>query len=160
VVKWGELDTESHMNNNQAKPDNYADELDVYQAAWVTGKQRGKAVPLDGEKLAMLLEAGRINLNWLGDEEKDVLVKTGYKPEGIVNDKTKGYKNKPNIAEIIINSLYLSIDKDMPEVVNSEVWKGYSKDEKEMMRWHLFRLKYGFSPEYMYAKLIKKSLIG
>ena len=56
----------SNLDDTQ-KNQAYLDEL---QAKWVIGKQRGEEVPLNTEKLCLLLDDSRVSWNVLSEAEK------------------------------------------------------------------------------------------
>lgn len=135
------------MSNNA---NDYQDELDVYQAAWVLGKQRGQVAPLKKEQLERLLEAGRLEWEWLGEEEKKLL--------GNGEDKGKSSEvarraNKMLIARLIVGGLVRMVEREHADFFRKLGERKVSEEVREAFREELFRFKYGSYPEYLSFKI-------
>lgn len=137
------------------KDKDYQDELDVYQAAWVIGKQRGNKVPLKKEQYLVLLEAGRVGFDWLNEEEKKLVGQKsdGWK-SGVSGEKTD--ENRLRVARIVVAGLMKDIHKEFSDVITEEEWVRYPKSLKKKTKWYLFRLMYGASPQLFAFDVYKR----
>jgi hypothetical protein len=157
--------------NNQPKHDDYADELDVYQTAWVIGKQRGIEMPLKADQLILLLEAGRIPWVVLNDDEKNALngneelnerVKELQNSVNNKNNKSNQSKNTPleriKFVRVIIDNLLDAIESDFSFGFSKNFWIDMTNEEKMAVKEELFHFKYGSYPDYFATKLLTETI--
>lgn len=125
---------------SNSKPQDYQDELDVYQAAWVLGKQRGNEKPLSKDQLAKLLDAGRLEWGWLNEEERGMVGK-GRGEFGKHNKLS--VKKKVGITRFVVDELFNLIERDFKDFLAKFGFEKMNELQKEETKEELFRYKYG-----------------
>ena len=136
-----------NKKNHKKYGDDYQDELDVYQAVWVLGKQKGEEMPLDKDKLTKLLDAGRLGVDLLGEKEK-VLV-------GQVSGEKISRKKIEEKVRVVVGFLLRGIEKDFESEIGSSDWKGLGEVERKSLTERLFKLKYGTFPDFFAMDLYR-----
>jgi len=128
------------MANNKGR--DYQDELDVYQAAWVIGKQRGEEAPLNKEQLKALLDAGRLESDWLGEEEKKLVGKGGVKKKK-GEDLEKKVKKLAEFVNLVILGVFQREYDEVKKNSKESEWDEMSKEVRLRIASENFWFKHG-----------------
>lgn len=127
----------------QDNDNNYQDELDVYQATWVLGRQKGNEAPLGKDQLAALLKSGRISASVLSEAEKQML---GGKVSG--NEGKKGQDSGvvgmgEKKAIFMVKGLMALLSRELKEKVGKNTWEEMGSEQKNYMLKAYFQYVYG-----------------
>lgn len=135
----------------------YQDELDVYQAAWVIGKQRGEEMPVDAEKLKMLLDAGRIGTSVLNKLEKE---KLGDLNQGWSEKSKQGNGLSLENAKMIVKGLMAKLSEEIRQTVGGDGWENLGEKQKTFLLNKYFFHVYGMGRSDLLDLLIKGDMRG
>jgi len=144
-------DRPHHTSPTQQTPPQYSEEdLDRLQAKWVIGKQRGQENPLSKTELLYLVTSGRLKGEVLNKKEQDSIGFVGVisnikkYPQSDIEVKKAHIKE----AVLITRSLLDKIEEDFSGVVKQLFKDGVSDQEMMDVREILFRMKYGYFPDF------------